>query len=86
MTFGEFIVASVSKKDVLEQKRMTACFKSFDVDGSGAISLAEIKDIIGKMVRLPEHVWRRLMATDEDGNNEMDSDEFAMMLKNVFDG
>lgn len=48
ITFGEFIVASVSQKDILTKDRMTACFKSFDLDGSGAISLKEIKDIIGK--------------------------------------
>lgn len=48
ITFGEFIVASVSKKDILTKERMNLCFKSFDEDGSGAISLLEIKNIIGK--------------------------------------
>jgi calcium-dependent protein kinase len=57
ITFGEFIVASVSRKDILTKERITACFKSFDDDGSGAISLMEIKAIIGKLIKLPEHIW-----------------------------
>jgi calcium-dependent protein kinase len=48
VTFGEFIVASVSQKDILNKERIVLCFKSFDEDGSGAISLSEIKAIIGK--------------------------------------
>lgn len=50
ITFGEFIVASVSSKEILTKERINACFRSFDQDGSGAISLAEIKEIIGKQI------------------------------------
>jgi Ca2+-binding EF-hand superfamily protein len=55
---------------------MTACFKSFDQDGSASISLGEIKDIIGQQVKLEERAWQNMMKSDEDGNNEMDCDEF----------
>lgn len=72
ITFGEFIVASVSKTEILTKERMAACFRSFDIDGSSSISLIEIKEIIGKQIRLKEHVWQLLMKSDEDGNNEMD--------------
>ena len=36
---------------------MTACFRSFDEDGSGAISLPEIKEVIGKLVHVKDHIW-----------------------------
>ena len=74
ITFGEFIVASVSQQQILTGDRMRDCFKSFDLDGSGAISKKEIKEIIGKQVRLPESQWSKLMQTD---NNFGDLDEEA---------
>lgn len=44
VTFGEFIVATVSRHEILTKERIKACFQSFDEDGSGAISLLEIKE------------------------------------------
>jgi Ca2+-binding EF-hand superfamily protein len=49
---------------------MRECFKAFDADGSGAISKKEIKEIIGKQVRLPESVWTKLMKTDSGENGD----------------
>lgn len=34
ITFGEFIVASVSQKEILTKEKIHACFKSFDMDSS----------------------------------------------------
>lgn len=77
---------------------MRDCFKSFDLDGSGAISKKEIKEIIGKQVRLPESQWSKLMKTDNDygeldeearraeEERELDEEDFKQMLRDVFAG
>jgi Ca2+-binding EF-hand superfamily protein len=38
----------VNPKEILTKERLQACFKSFDEDGSGSVSLEEIKAVIGK--------------------------------------
>lgn len=86
LTFGEFIVAAVNPKEILTKERLQACFKSFDEDGSGSVSLEEIKAVIGKQVNMPDHAWRKMMQFDDDGNAEMDYDEFGQMLREIFAG
>lgn len=46
LTYSEFLVASVNPKEILTKERISACFKSFDEDESGAVSLIEIKAVI----------------------------------------
>lgn len=75
ITFAEFIVAVVSKREILTKEKMNECFKTFDDDGSGLVTMEEIKEILSKQIRLEERVWSLLMKSDEDGNG-MDQDEF----------
>lgn len=77
LTFGEFLVASVNPKELLNKERMQACFKSFDEDGSGSVSLDEVKSVIGKQVKMSDDAWRKIMQFDDDGNQEMDYEEFC---------
>ena len=79
-------MACVNSKDLMRKDRVLACFKSFDIDGSNSISLSEIKNTRGKLVRLRTESWNMLMKHDEDGNCEMDLDEFSAMLEDIFKG
>lgn len=41
---------------------------------------------MGKQIKLKERAWKDLMKSDLNGNDEMDLDEFAQMLRDIFAG
>jgi len=45
--YSEFVIASMNEKQLLTNEKLQAAFKMFDKDGSGCISAAEIKDVLG---------------------------------------
>lgn len=45
-TFIEWIVATINKEKLLSNEKLRAAFSLFDKDGSGAISSAEVKEIL----------------------------------------
>jgi len=47
VNYTEFIAACMDKSVYLKEEKLLAAFKSFDLDGSGKISLDELKKIIG---------------------------------------
>lgn len=45
--YTEFVMATMNEKELTSNQRLTAAFKLFDKDGSGAISPDEIKTVLG---------------------------------------
>ena len=45
--FTEFITATMDRKKLLSKKRIEAAFNTFDKDGSGSITSAELKELLG---------------------------------------
>jgi len=45
--YSEFVIASMNEKQLLTNEKLQAAFKMFDKDGSGLISSAEIKEVLG---------------------------------------
>jgi calcium-dependent protein kinase len=45
--YTEFISAAMSKQKLLNKKNLTSAFNAFDKDGSGSISAAEIREVLG---------------------------------------
>lgn len=45
--YSEFVIASMNEKNLLTNEKLQAAFKMFDKDGSGTISSAEIKEVLG---------------------------------------
>lgn len=61
-------------------------FKIFDKDGSGKISVAEIKEIFGGAGRVTDKVWQDLVKeVDKNGDGEISYLEFKKMMLKLFD-
>jgi len=57
----------------------------FDQDGSGSISVNEIRAIFGKAETLDSSVYESVVKEcDSDGNGEIDLEEFKSMMLRLF--
>lgn len=45
--FSEFVTATVNRGNLLQEEKLKAAFDLYDKDGSGAISVDEIKTVFG---------------------------------------
>jgi len=52
INYTEFIAATMERNLYLKEEKLWSCFKMFDKDGSGKISAAELKDVLGAMTQL----------------------------------
>lgn len=55
--FSEFVTASVNKDNLLQEGKLKTAFDYYDKDGSGSISVEEIKDVLGVGKNISEQVW-----------------------------
>lgn len=82
--YSEWIVATINKEKLLSKEKLKAAFTLFDVDGSGAISSEEVKEILCKGQKIDEKVWKEIIdEVDIDGNGEIDFGEFSTMMKKL---
>ena len=44
--FSEFVMSGLNEKQILTNEKLAAAFKMFDKDGSGMISIDEIKHVL----------------------------------------
>lgn len=79
--FTEFIAGSMSPKVLLSKRRLQQAFRSLDRDGSGAITLMELRSGLG--LEDNHELWDKLAnEVDQNGDGEIDLDEFTkLMLK-----
>ena len=57
----EFVLATFNKLKLVEDKRLEQAFKMFDKDGSGTISIDELKIIFGNSKNISDRVWKDLV-------------------------
>ncbi len=77
----EFVMATISKKNVLSRERLVAAFNMFDRDGSGAISADEVKEVLGAGMRVPDEHWKEVIReVDQNGDGEVSLEEFITMM------
>ena len=43
IAYSEFLIAAADKRELLSQENIDSVFKAFDIDGSGSISLQNLK-------------------------------------------
>jgi len=55
----------------------------FDVDGSGSISIDEVKSILGVGKNVPDDVWMQLMNDIHTNNNQISFNDFQQMMLKI---
>lgn len=84
--FTEFLVLMKSRigdTNLDPDKEFRDAFKVFDIDGSGSISLSELRKLMEKLGQnLSEAEIRDMMVeVDTDGDGEISFDEFKTMMQ-----
>jgi calcium-dependent protein kinase len=83
--YSEFVAASMNKKKLLSKNNLTQAFACFDADGSGTITVDEVKAFLGGFTNASDDVWREILQeVDADGNGILDIKEFKEMMLRMF--
>ena len=83
--YSEFILATMNEKVLLSKQNMEAAFRMFDKDGSGSITVAELKEMLGDETLASNAVWEQLIQqADQNGDGEIDLKEFKDLLVSIF--
>lgn len=83
--YSEFVMASMKKDTLLSRENLDNAFSIFDEDGSGTISAAELRKVLGGDIVTSDSIWSELIrSVDQNGDGEIDIKEFKeMMLKSL---
>ncbi len=79
--YSEFLAAAINREALLNEDKIMKCFRHFDKDGNGKISVQEFKQIFKGDNVVDETVWQNLIKEidlNEDG--EIEYEEFKRML------
>ena len=76
----EFLSAMIDTKKVITEDKLEKAFKIFDKDGSGKLSLEEIKEVFGG----DKESWKKVIEeVDLNKDGEVDFNEFKIMMMNL---
>lgn len=80
LDYSEWLVATAKRSDILNKDKLMQAFQYFDKDGSGQISLDELKDGMGDIELnqgLDDGVYRDILnEADQNKDGEIDFEEF----------
>lgn len=83
--YTEFLAATLDKKQYQQESICWAAFQVFDTDGSGSISKAELDKVLAsgslEDVMGSQAVARVLKECDQDGDGQIDFNEFMRMMR-----
>jgi len=83
--YSEFLAASISHQTLTSKANLDQAFHLFDKDGSGKISIQEVKEILGGDQQVSDSAWQQIMKeVDANSDGEIDLKEFiSMMLQSI---
>lgn len=80
INYSEFLVAAMDRRLLLTNRRIEACFRWFDINQDGEISVSEFKECLGT-VFVRENDWERVMiGVDINKNGKIDYSEFTLFF------
>ena len=85
ISFSEFLVACINPADIISHDRLLAAFNTFDLDHSGNISMAEIKQALCAGKNIDDRVWQSVVQqVDANNDKEISFLEFKEMMERIF--
>lgn len=64
-------MATINRENLLSKLRLETAFKMFDKDGSGSLSIRELKEIFGGD-KISDEIWREIIKeVDDNGDGEV---------------
>jgi calcium-dependent protein kinase len=82
--YSEFVVATMSEKNLFSEKKLKAAFKMFDADDSGYISRDEVKQSFMKITKISEEELEEIVSqVDENGDGEISFEEFKEIMTKI---
>lgn len=84
--YEEFLRAAMNKERILTEDNLKTVFNLFDKDHSGKISIAEIRNVLGGDVQIPDEIWTEIVCEiDKNGDGEISFKEFKEMMNKLVD-
>jgi hypothetical protein len=84
---AEFLAATMEATTFLKEQYLKSAFKMFDTDGSGKIDSVEIGRLLSgeefKDVYTTDQLNEAIKEVDENGDGEIDFEEFMAMMKGI---
>lgn len=83
--YSEWVLGTIDLNTVLMEDKLRKAFDTFDKDGSGEITVDEIKVVlgIGKKVG-SEQIWHDIVGeVDQNGDGCVDFAEFKHMMRKI---
>jgi calcium-dependent protein kinase len=82
--YTEFVAASLNRQLAFSDNKILACFKLFDRDQNGKISILEFKNKFQKSGGINDQDWIEILnEADKNGDGEIDFEEFKELLKKM---
>jgi calcium-dependent protein kinase len=80
INYTEFIASTIDTKIYLKEEKLYEAFKTFDKDGSGKISLDEVKQILKVQNDDTKAIEDMVKSFDIDNDGEINYNEFLTMM------
>jgi calcium-dependent protein kinase len=79
--YNEFLVATLNEKKILSGANIKDAFDVMDKDGSGSITVVEIKNMLSVGQAIPDELFKAVVKeVDKNGDGEVSFEEFRAML------